>query len=350
MDLYRRIPVRFRIAIGLVGLLTGTLLFASALGFFPNEQRRILEGRSRLCESLAISGTAMVSKGDLNSLKVTLQSIEHRDEEVTSIGFRSSNGELLVNAGDHESYWVRNVPNSAKQMHVPIYRHGEKWGDLEIAFIDTGGLWGLNNWGPAWLLIFTLPLCVMQFSFFLRKTLKSLDPSGAVPSQVRQVLNTFAEGLMLIDTNDRILFANDRFSSFVGLSSAELVGKKASSLNWIFADESRPELPWQEAIRTGSPVSDRNLHFAGKSGQLTFHVNSTAKMGNGLMATFDDITLIEENKARLAVALGAAKDANEAKSAFLANMSHEIRTPLNAVLGFTDVLQAWTCHRFERSR
>ncbi len=72
---------------------------------------------------------------------------------------------------------------------------------------------------------------------------------------------------------------------------------------------------------------------------LTFSVNCTPVMGKGLMATFDDITAIEENKAALAVALGAAKDANEAKSAFLANMSHEIRTPLNAVLGFTDVLR-----------
>ncbi len=51
-----------------------------------------------------------------------------------------------------------------------------------------------------------------------------------------------------------------------------------------------------------------------------------------MMATFDDITLLEE-------AREAAQHASESKSAFLANMSHEIRTPLNAVLGFTDVLR-----------
>jgi CheY-like chemotaxis protein/nitrogen-specific signal transduction histidine kinase/HPt (histidine-containing phosphotransfer) domain-containing protein len=51
-----------------------------------------------------------------------------------------------------------------------------------------------------------------------------------------------------------------------------------------------------------------------------------------MLATFDDITLLEE-------AREAAQQASESKSAFLANMSHEIRTPLNAVLGFTDVLR-----------
>ncbi|MEZ4239232.1 MAG: histidine kinase dimerization/phospho-acceptor domain-containing protein [Myxococcota bacterium] len=39
------------------------------------------------------------------------------------------------------------------------------------------------------------------------------------------------------------------------------------------------------------------------------------------------------------VALAAARDANEAKSAFLATMSHELRTPLTGILGLLELLR-----------
>ena len=337
MNLYRRIPIRFRIAIGLVGLMTGTIMFACALGFFPNEQEQILAGRSKLCESLAISGTAMVSEGKLDSLRVTLESVVHRDDEVHSIGFRNAGGELLVVTGDHDQHWDPIAPNTVKQMKVPVFRHGEKWGHLEIAFTSTGTL--IDKWGPGWLLIFAIPLCILQFSLFLKKTLESLDPDGAMPSNVRNVLNTFAEGLMLVDTSDRILFVNNRLAELVGIDAGDMFGMKSKNLGWLLPEDSRQELPWEEARRLNEFVSDRTVQFRREDKLLTLQVNSTPTMGKGMMATFDDVTLIEENKAKLAVALGAAKDANEAKSAFLANMSHEIRTPLNAVLGFTDVLR-----------
>jgi signal transduction histidine kinase len=47
---------------------------------------------------------------------------------------------------------------------------------------------------------------------------------------------------------------------------------------------------------------------------------------------------LESTKGALSLALAAAAEANQAKSAFLASMSHELRTPLNAVIGFSETM------------
>jgi PAS domain S-box-containing protein len=335
---YDRIPIRFRIAVLLVGLMTGTLLFASAAGFFPNEQREILRGRAKLCETLAISCTAMASAGDFQSLAVTLQSIEARDDHVISIGLRSVNGDLLVATGTHAESWHGESANSAEQMSVPIFRSGKHWGSLEIVFASTGGFLGLNYWAPAWLLIVLIPSCLVQYSFFLRRALDSLDPNGAVPQRVRDTFDHLAVGVLVLDQRDRILLVNRLFTETVGLEAGEAFGRKASSIPWICEDESR-QLPWTESLQTGQLVSGRILRLERDGRRRTFSVNSTPIKGCGVMVILEDITQLEENKIALAKARDAAEQANQSKSAFLANMSHEIRTPMNAILGFTEVLR-----------
>jgi signal transduction histidine kinase/CheY-like chemotaxis protein len=49
---------------------------------------------------------------------------------------------------------------------------------------------------------------------------------------------------------------------------------------------------------------------------------------------------LEMSNAELGLAIEAARNANQAKSAFLSSMSHELRTPLNAILGFAQILTA----------
>ncbi len=338
MKILERIPIRIRISFGLVGLMTGSLLVASAAGFFPNEQEEILRGRVKLCEALAISGTAMASTGQADSLKVTLESIVHRDPEVRSIGLRSVEGVMLVTAGPHTSVWVDDLQN-INQMRVPVFRFGKQYGEMQVAFAETGGWMGLNYWSPAWLLIVLIPACLVQFSIFLRRTLENLDPNGAVPKEVEKALDTFNVGLLLLNSRSRIIFANRRFAAMLGCTPEELTGKPINELAWIYPADKETSSPWDDAKSNDKNVHDRILQYDVDGRRLTFTANCTPITGQGILATFDDITLIEENKIALAAARDEAQSANEAKSTFLANMSHEIRTPLNAVLGFTDVLR-----------
>ena len=142
--LYDRIPIRIRISVGLVGMMTSTVLIASALGYFPNEQREILRGRAKMCETIAISSTAMASAGELQSLRVTLESVVARDEQIRSMSLARQDEEALVTAGPHASFWDDEADQSINQMRVPVFRHGKEWGELQVAFESTGGFAGLN--------------------------------------------------------------------------------------------------------------------------------------------------------------------------------------------------------------
>ncbi|QDT12014.1 response regulator [Planctomycetes bacterium K23_9] len=346
---YNHIPIRFRISALLVGLMVGTLLSASAVGFFPNEQREVLRGRAKLCETLAISGTAMASSGDQSGLQAVLQSVVKRDDQIHSIGFRQSDGELLVNAGDHASRWDLQAGNSGEQMSVPVFRKGEKFGALEVAFQSTGGFLGMNHWAPAWLLVILVPGCFIQFSMFLRRALDSLDPNGAVPKQVQNTFDQLQVGVLVTDMRDRVLLMNRLFSELIGLSSESPLGMNISKTNWVLEDP-EAELPWTESARTGKMVSGRQLRLETEEKLLVFSVSTTPISGSGVMVIFEDITQLEENKIALAKAKETAEHANQAKSAFLANMSHEIRTPMNAILGFTEVLRRGMEHDEAKQR
>src|SRR5262249_13924953 len=59
----------------------------------------------------------------------------------------------------------------------------------------------------------------------------------------------------------------------------------------------------------------------------------------GVVASYADITKLNQHETELAAARDAADEANRTKSSFLANMSHELRTPLNAIIGYSEVLQ-----------
>ena len=73
----------------------------------------------------------------------------------------------------------------------------------------------------------------VSFSLYLRKVLSHLDPSKVVPPRVRNTLNTLAEGLLVLDAQDRIVLSNEAFAKALGTTGPALQGHAVAEFPWL---------------------------------------------------------------------------------------------------------------------
>ena len=347
------------IALGQTFLLANLLLAAVVLGFVPDREGAVREGRLALAESIAVHGSSSISRSDLDGLRATLEFAQERNEALLSAAVRRQDGVVLARAGEHDAHWnaAGGETSTDRQVVVPIWAGERRWGALELRFVPDGsGAFGAT----ARLLGFVCVGAFVLFGFYLGRMLKHLDPSQAVPPHVRSALDTLAEGLIVVDTKQQIVLANQAFAELVGDSPEKLLGRRAADLDWVdpAGEPLAPAgVPWARALRDGEPVRNELIHIRNQDGELrTFIANCSPVLGSGgrhggVLISLDDVTILEEHKVRLKIAKDEAEAANQAKSEFLANMSHEIRTPMNAILGFTEVLRrGYETSETERNR
>ncbi len=162
------------------------------------------------------------------------------------------------------------------------------------------------------------------------------------------LMDTSASGIVAMDEDGRIIFANREAERILGNPATSLTGMRYDAASWQIAalDGSalpKEELPFARAHTGGRTVRDIRFSIVRPDGvRRMLSVNAapiqSAQQKGRVVVSINDITEQVEAENELRAAVTRAEAANQAKSRFLANMSHEIRTPLNGILGMSQIL------------
>jgi diguanylate cyclase (GGDEF)-like protein len=318
-------PIR-RISVALVCLTLSILVLALLAGLIPDREGAVVEGRKALCEQLAIDCSFAAQRGDLETIQACTRAAVRRHADILSGAVRGSEGQLLVEVGNHEAYWDHTLESRSTpaQMSVPIVLDDRPWGRLELRFRPLGpaGMWAPLRSPALPLLGFVAVAGFLAYFLYLRLVFRRIDgaQSRLVPKRVRTALNTLAEGVVILDREERIALANEAFAALVGQPAAELQGRKVSEFPWASAagqdsdpvnaptgSESSPttDYPWARALGEGAPQTGALLALQGSDSRpRTLSVNASPIVGDdgshrGTLATFDNLTTVEKKNAHL---------------------------------------------------
>ncbi len=158
----------------------------------------------------------------------------------------------------------------------------------------------------------------------------------------RSIIDNMNLGLLEVDTEENILFANHGFCVMSGYETEELIGKRAAQ---IFAKGENIELMERKNEERQRGTTDAyEIVVKNKRGEVRWWLVSGAPRYNdqgelvGSVGIHLDITDQKQLELELTVAREQAEQSTRSKEVFLANMSHEIRTPMNAILGMSGQL------------
>ncbi len=158
----------------------------------------------------------------------------------------------------------------------------------------------------------------------------------------RNIIANMHLGLLEVDTEERIQFANRSFCEMSGYEEQELLGKFARSL--FVRGENVGIMEQKNELRKQGIMDAYEIVIKNKRGELKWWLISGAPRYNesgenvGSIGIHLDITKQKVMEYQLMQAKKTAEDSSRTKEAFLANMSHEIRTPMNAIMGMANQL------------
>ncbi|QGK73388.1 PAS domain S-box protein [Flavobacterium sp. SLB02] len=159
----------------------------------------------------------------------------------------------------------------------------------------------------------------------------------------RNIIANMNLGLIEVDNNEIIQFANQSFADISGFEIEELIGLNPSK-TFVFG-ENIEKLKSKNKLRKKGVSDVYQIPVKNKTGELRWWAIGGAPNYDdkgklvGSIGIHLDITEQKQMEIELENEKLKAEQASRAKEAFLANMSHEIRTPLNGIIGFLRELE-----------
>jgi signal transduction histidine kinase len=277
----------------------------------PTHDRQVFEYRRDLAESLAVQYSALAEREQIETVTFSMEMLAKRNPGILSLKLFQESGTVVAQVGDHARAWVQppGEESTLDFLQVPIFSGDQRWGVLQVAFrqANVAGLqWYLTN---PWLrfVAFVGVTGFFGYLLFMKRTLRQLDPSGIIPTRVKSALDALTQGVVMIDTRDFIVLANDGFCQAVGKTVTALIGSDLSSLSWRSTAPSASVLvhPWTNAIMDKQPQADRPLLLDLPEGGLRkFIVNTVPIMDEastvrGALVSFHDVTELDRANSSL---------------------------------------------------
>jgi signal transduction histidine kinase len=300
------------VSFGLVSLTISALLAGDWLvDLVPNHDRQVFEYRRDLAKSLAVQYSALAEREQIETVKFAMETLAKRIPSILSLALLQKSGTVVAQVGDHARVWVQppGEESTLDFLQVPIFSGDQQWGMLQVVFrqANVSGLqWFLTD---PWLrfLAFVSVAGFVGYLFFMKRTLRQLDPSGIIPTRVKSALDALTQGVVMIDTRDFIVLANDGFCQAVGKSVTSLIGSDLSTLSWSSVASSATVLvhPWTAAIMDKQPQADRPLLLGlPGDGLRKFIVNTVPIMDDastvrGALVSFHDVTELDRANSSL---------------------------------------------------
>lgn len=324
-SLLQKMPITIKLTFCVVSLIGSELLVARTLGLIEDHEKIVMQGRSDLCEAIAIHFSLLAMREDVSTMQKCLHAVAVRNESIESIAIRRASQELLVDVGNHARHWTppKNGRSTATSMIVPISSQSERWGSVEVQFEKTrASQWGtlLANSFVRIMVYMTVVSAIVFYLFFVR-VLRQLNPAKVIPGRVRSALDTLTEGLLILDSNENIVLANESFSQMVGRSPDAMIGVKVSSLSWqqrLNPDApGGDELPWRLAFKNREPATGALFDFdVNETERRTLVVNSSPIFGpkggvQGVLTSVEDVSPLERKKRELSLTLDQLQTKSE---------------------------------------
>ncbi len=312
-----RLKITYKMAIILATMSFGPMLAGGISGMIPFENNQMQRDRQDISKQLAASVSTYLSNKDNNGLQKSCRAALIQVPELKSLSIIRFDGMVLYASPDHNRHWILKAeePSNINQVRVPLDRGNKTFAELEIAFEPVS-----QSFGPAivkWalLLLAGFALNFGSFSFFLTRSLKVLDPKSAVPKRVRNTLDTIVGGVVILDSEGKMLLVNESFSKSVGRKTDELLGESLSQLPW--RRDTNEEWPWDFALRRHEQKAAVKVHLTvGSEKELSFVVNATPVLDgdervSGALISFEDITVMESQRTDLLQALSDLETSKE---------------------------------------